>query len=221
MNKECNDPAVGSMLHAYEICALTDEDAEKFEVHLLKCRSCFDKVLRFSASADLLRKDRSIRKEVERAMGGVTKHGTFGQKVRQHFWSVVAVTIIAMLLYPAWVGLKRFDGPKIRAIEVIPLVPTRTASSPINQPTVGNDFLLNISFDTDAAGKDFVVLILNAESDTLYMGDVRSETDSTATEAVLVPYETLSQGGYRIILMDTVGGRRIVQDGYSLDWRRK
>ena len=221
MNEECNDPTKGSMLHAWEIGALTEEDAEQFEEHLLKCRSCFDKVLHFSASVDLMRKDRSIRKEIDRSVDGVIKHGTSAWKVRQHLWPVVAFTLIALLLYPAWVGLERLDGPQIRAVEVIDLVPTRSASSPIDMPTLGKDFLLNISFDTDAAGKDFVIFIINAEGDTLYQEDVRSGTDSTATEAVLVPYEALSEGGCRVILMDTIGGRRIVQDGYRLERRRE
>ncbi|MBD3233825.1 MAG: hypothetical protein GF315_08890 [candidate division Zixibacteria bacterium] len=45
--KECNDPSIGQLLHAFELGVLTEKERESFELHLAQCEYCFEKFMQF------------------------------------------------------------------------------------------------------------------------------------------------------------------------------
>ena len=48
---KCVDEKIGALLHAYELKTLSEEDSERFEIHLLHCEDCFNKVAEFEKYA--------------------------------------------------------------------------------------------------------------------------------------------------------------------------
>ena len=66
----CTDPDSGALLQAYELHALSDEDTERFRIHLLECEYCFKRFKSFQLESGLLRSDQGVREQVRRAAAG-------------------------------------------------------------------------------------------------------------------------------------------------------
>jgi len=63
---ECIDKRLGNLLYAYEIDLLSDEEREEFEIHLLECKYCNDRVQNFQAATDIIKHDKEIKDVVAR-----------------------------------------------------------------------------------------------------------------------------------------------------------
>ena len=66
---KCKDPKLGALLHAYELNALSQEDTERVEIHLLGCEHCFHQLSNFELEASLL----SSSDEVKELITGATR----------------------------------------------------------------------------------------------------------------------------------------------------
>jgi hypothetical protein len=96
----CIDPDLGALLQPYELHALSDEDTERFRIHLLECQYCFEQFKNFQLESGLLRSDQEVREQVRRA---ATRSGA---KSESHFallwrmlWPKVPLPLKPVLLY--------------------------------------------------------------------------------------------------------------------------
>jgi tetratricopeptide (TPR) repeat protein len=58
---ECRDKKFKEMLHAYELDLLSKEELASFEMHLIECDYCFEKVQRMEMASRMIRDDSDIR----------------------------------------------------------------------------------------------------------------------------------------------------------------
>jgi len=58
--RRCCDKSIGTLLHAYELRVLTEQDTERFEIHLLQCDFCSHQVELFQREAAMLRNDDDV-----------------------------------------------------------------------------------------------------------------------------------------------------------------
>lgn len=107
----CIDKKIGMLLHAYELNALSEEDAQRFEIHLLKCEHCFGEVESFRSEAAVLYADESIR-----AAARERSRESFAEKLSRRIIKgsktpvARALAVMAALLIvviPAYLGLIR------------------------------------------------------------------------------------------------------------------
>jgi len=63
---ECTDKHFRDMLHAYELCLLTDEERQNLEMHLMDCPPCRKELLELQETVTLLRQDPDVREVIER-----------------------------------------------------------------------------------------------------------------------------------------------------------
>jgi len=63
---DCNDKRFEEMLHAYELGMLSDDDREKFEMHLMECEVCFEKVQKLMTAVGLVRHDSEVHAVIEK-----------------------------------------------------------------------------------------------------------------------------------------------------------
>jgi len=58
---ECKDKQLGKLLHAYELGMLSGEESDAFEVHVLECKYCNDRVQQLRDTCNLLRHSSELR----------------------------------------------------------------------------------------------------------------------------------------------------------------
>ncbi|PKK85060.1 MAG: hypothetical protein CVT49_00535 [candidate division Zixibacteria bacterium HGW-Zixibacteria-1] len=61
----CGDKHFEEMLHAYELGMLSDVDREEFEMHMMDCRFCFERVQKLAVVSHIVRHDPEIRTTIE------------------------------------------------------------------------------------------------------------------------------------------------------------
>ena len=57
----CTNHNSGIFLHAYELGALSEQESQRFEMHLLECKYCFDQFNDFTRISALVANDISLR----------------------------------------------------------------------------------------------------------------------------------------------------------------
>ena len=60
----CINSKIGSLIHAYELNALNEENCEKFELHLMECEFCFNEIKRFENEAVFFRSSDEIKQAI-------------------------------------------------------------------------------------------------------------------------------------------------------------
>ena len=105
---QCTDPKLGRMLYAYELGGLNEDDRRAFEIHLVECGHCFDQVQSFQRTAEVLRSDRVVRKEI----AGLQSEGALEEDSNEEpvlpkwrNWlkvAVAAAAVIVVLLLSPW-----------------------------------------------------------------------------------------------------------------------
>ena len=123
---ECVDPRIGTMLHAYELNALEDEETELFEAHSLKCDYCFRKISSFDREAMLLSHDSDIHRIVNSACLSESEGGRsrLTGRVGKYIWPdtplifrpALAYLLILLMIYPVYLGLKGTPDRDIHAV---------------------------------------------------------------------------------------------------------
>jgi hypothetical protein len=114
---ECTDPEIGSLLHAYEVGALSETDAKRFEVHILGCEQCFRRIKDFEYEAALLFEDEDVKEMVDRIdRAHLRRHSPAGRlwrylwpKAPLIFKPAIAYLLILLMVIPAYRGVMRSD----------------------------------------------------------------------------------------------------------------
>ncbi len=94
---ECIEKRLGDRLYAYEIDLLSDDEREEFEIHLLECKYCNDRVHNFQTAADIIKNDGEMKDIVARldTSKNVSKKSSF--TYMKTILAVAAVIIILIL----------------------------------------------------------------------------------------------------------------------------
>jgi hypothetical protein len=103
---KCIEPQVGKLLHAYELNALSPQETELFEIHLVKCEHCFEEIKRFEQEIELLMGDDDVKKTVAESAEGQealrSEQGTLIRLLRPkrfpHIRTVAAAAVLLALV---------------------------------------------------------------------------------------------------------------------------
>jgi peptidoglycan/xylan/chitin deacetylase (PgdA/CDA1 family) len=203
---KCIDPELGALLHAYELQALTDADQERFELHLMRCRHCFDEVLGFERQARGIRQSAAARETVleatagEKAAGGVRQlWGLLWPRVPLLFRPLIPYVILVLCLYPAYLGIAYLAShhDEIRATQTIQLVPNRAANQ--------NVFSIGFSFPQAQKGREYLVEISTMEEHEVVLRYRVSTLDDLGRGELFYPLAKMKLGEYRLVISDPAG----------------
>lgn len=106
MTRPCTD--IQSMLYAYELGMLGDDERQEIELHLIECGACFARAEKFADTADLMRKSARVRNAVDdhvQAYVPVDAELRSGRPKRPMTWirvSLAAAAILVILLLRPW-----------------------------------------------------------------------------------------------------------------------
>ena len=202
---KCKEPEIGTMLHAYELGALSEEDTERFEVHLLKCRYCFDSVKQFETTAGLLRHDGSVKEEAA-SVGSETTELSLLHRSLKFLWPerplvlkpALALLVILALIYPAYLGLSGEITNCIRPVGSITLLPLRTMMTDTYSLSSGKDLVLSFVFDNAEPNTKYRLTIKDAGGNVIYGDDAFADFDNFQTGRIFIPNSVLRAGRYHL-----------------------
>ncbi len=216
MNKnKCTDPAVGVLLHAYELDALPEAEAERFERHLLACQYCYDEVVRFTNESRLLRFDDMVHRLASRRgdRSGQSHELSATAKLRNYFWPeaplflrpAFAFLLVLLLIYPAFLGIRSLSEQKARTLETIDLFPARS-SSDVFQISDDRDVVISFVYPDYESGRNYVVRLAGEDGTVIYLNDMFSELDSFGAAKLFIPGSQLRSGSYELSIAESPGG---------------
>ena len=176
MSDKCTNPELGALLHAYELGALDDDDTERFEMHTMECRFCYNELVEFTAYTESLRRSR-LPRELARGEEAPQTRGW-----RDYLWPesplllrpVLLLVVIVALIYPAYLGLTfDADTPETTGpVQMIHFSPTRSGASNTLTLSQGNEAIIDYSFGGAVAGHRYQVAVRgdNGEEVLTYSG---------------------------------------------------
>lgn len=170
MNK-CSSPEIGRLLHAYELNHLSQEDVERFEVHLLGCEYCFNELSSFEQAAEIVATDPDVRRVLREAALEETANESAWARLWGYLWPNTnlvlkpAVTYVAILLlvYPAYLGLYKTvstedkDAGKVRPVQTLILSPILSTSAVVT--STDKDLLINFAIPGAEPGRSYRVVV--------------------------------------------------------------
>ncbi len=114
MTDKCSNEKYGDMLHAYELNLLSESEREEFEIHLIECDICAERVEKMEAALALLQEDPGVNEAIEQIAESKTveelevKEDESGIRIRRRFWSAfvpsvaAAAAILIFLIIKPW-----------------------------------------------------------------------------------------------------------------------
>jgi hypothetical protein len=215
---KCTDSKLGALLHAYELKALSDEDVERFEIHLLECEFCFEQLKDFEVAADLLVSDKEVKELIKEYAPMESSHPEpYLKKLWQNIWPetslifkpALAYLLILLLILPAYYGLKRSTQEEIRPItQTINLMPFRSVGEDVFKISLGKDGVISFLFEDAVAGQSYQVAIESEDGRVAYKNDTFREFDANRTGRLLLPLVKMKIGNYSLVITDPRTGNR-------------
>jgi len=208
---KCTDPKTGEFLHAYELNALSEEDTERFETHLLECEHCFEQLKSFEREANLLVSDQAVKKLIKKSVVEESQESeSFLKKLWRYIWPdtpfifkpVLAYLLILLLIIPTYYGLRKVTETEIRPVQNISLTPFRSAGEDVFKISLGKDGLINFVFEGAVVGKSYQVIIKSEDGRLIFRENAFNTFDEYGHGRLLLPLTKMKPGDYRLTITD-------------------
>jgi hypothetical protein len=209
--KQCTDSKLGALLHAYELKTLSEEEIERFEIHLLECEYCFDEVQSFAEESSILASDVAVKNLI----AGFHDSPLPAPSAKKRLWHLlwpsetpyflrpaILYIIILLMIIPVFRGLMSLPDRQVRPIQAISLLPIRSAEHPVLRLSVSKEGLINFAFDGAESGKSYIVEIKSIDGGTIYMDSDYREFDRFQTGRLVLPISRLKTGDYILTITD-------------------
>jgi len=209
---KCSKPDVGALLHAYELNALSEEDTERFERHLLECEHCFNDVQEFGSGAVLLATDNEVKNMVRRADPTDLQSESAIRKLWGRLWPetpfvfkpVLAYLLVLFMAIPAYHGLRYAarDDRQIRPLQAISLVSGRSTQEAVFRISSDRDGTIRFHFSGAVQGMSYRVVVETEEGKEVVRYDNFDVFDEFGMGELFFPLAKMSPGEYRLIITD-------------------
>jgi len=206
---KCKNPDLGRLLHAYELNALSEEDAERFEIHLLGCEHCFSELKAFEEAAALLRSDQELTElasEVAADLEG-SRESLLGRAWR-HLWPetpwvfkpALAYLIILLLIIPAYRGLKKSEISHVNPPQVITLLSEKSQAEGTFQAGMNYDGVLRFELRDALANRSYLVMIESEGGEAIYRNHDFNAFDEYGWGELIFPHAEMIPGCYKLVI---------------------
>jgi hypothetical protein len=190
MSDSCTDSLTGRLIHAYELGLLSDDEAERFEMHLMQCDHCVSLLKNSALRTDLFRSDSQVRAD----------------KLRQYLWPnvplpfrpAVALLLVLLLVYPAYRGLRQSGAVDIVAVKEIGLVDSRTVGIESTTLAAEESAVLTFVYSQYRPGFTVAVRIIDESGRLLYENTTFEGFDQFQTARLFLPGKIFQPGEYRL-----------------------
>jgi hypothetical protein len=206
----CTDPSVGDLLHAYEINTLSDDEKDRFEVHLMSCENCLNELHDFSKVTSLLRSDsraKAIFMETEEKRPQTASRL---KKLWRYLWPetpfffkpALAYLLVLLMFIPAYLGWERTEVDTVHSVQSITLFPDRSPGGNVFSINSGKDGLITFVFKASVIGRSYQVVIEDEAGSEIYRDNDFSDFDELNTGRLILPLTKMNPGNYRLSITD-------------------
>jgi hypothetical protein len=224
---KCIDPDIGKLLHAYELKALSEEDEDRFEVHLLECEHCFEELQAFEQKAALLTSDDDVKGLVLEA---IEARPIATESLRRRIWRylwpkapvlfrpALAWVVVLVMIVPAYLGLHKSRISQIGSPQKIVLVAEKSAGDRYFDISLRRDGLIRFIYRDAVAGRSYRVFIESAAG-TIFYEDARfDDFDEYGQAELSFPLGRMRPGLYRLVVIDPEGepGRNRTEYSFTI-----
>ncbi len=206
----CTDRRAGRLLHDYEMGWLSEQDHEQYELHLMGCEHCFEKVRQYKHVAKLLNEDEEVRHAVADSITIVHAEPTIWKRLVELLWPrtnlfgrpAVAYLMVLALLPLAYLGTIRFgtSEDQVGPLQSVDLVSIRGSLAEVITGQ-NADLVLNFGFDGAVPGKPYRVTLQSVDGHIIYHNE-SFLFDSRQAAHLRVPINLLNRGEFLVITED-------------------
>jgi len=209
---DCIDPKIGMLLHAYELGALSPEDDEAFELHILKCDYCVKQLSEFEVEADLIRKDESIKDTVLKSEYDQKKESVFG-KFKRCFWPRVplllkpAITYL-IILFMAIPCFRALISPTtgFGALQAIRLNEERASDLPVLFKGKGESGTVYFRLRDVKTGDLYQVQLIEEQTNKVVESEALIIEDNSGLMHLYISLNNKRAGIYKLTVLDNRNG---------------
>jgi hypothetical protein len=209
MTDKCTKPELGAMLHAYEMGGLSEDDAERFELHLISCDYCLAEIRNFSHYIDVMRSSEAARAAVANSAEDTAQPRM--SRLRRWLWPRdiphifrpgIFVIVILLLVYPGFVGFEEMFEKSPRYIQAAALSSARSMGQQPQTFSGSKDAVITFMFSGAVEGKPYTLTILSESGKTVYTDPAFADFDEFETSRLLIDAGTFAPGTYRMQIVD-------------------
>ncbi len=147
------------MIHAYELGVLDDASRAEFELHLMECPSCFERVKSFAETAEFLRDDSDVKNLVREKAGSSSP-----EKSRSRRWWIklspafaLAALILIFLLVKPWDIIITPGKEAVASANRLAVIPFENLVEPDDPDNLGR--IISSLLIVDLSQSDFLQVI--------------------------------------------------------------
>lgn len=217
----CTDTHIGKLLHAYELKQLGPDEAAAFEEHLLTCNYCFNEVEQFEPAAALLANDTEVKQLAAGSARGIRTE-SFLTKLKAALWPqgtpallkpAVTYIALALLAYPAYLGLRGDAGSEVRSTQTVILSGTRSET-----PAIAAEQPLSLVFRVSGANPtDTLIVRLADDSGRLVFEDDSFVALSAARLGTISLSERALPAGRYFLTVATAADSQLVEYTFQVE----
>ena len=204
---KCTDTNIGIQLHAYEMGQLSGEEATQFEMHLMECRFCFKQIENFEPAIVMLRSDSDLKNIVTEAVADRQTSNSWFKMLLNQLWPntslmlkpAVVYFLLALMIYPAYLGLQKYDQSTIDEVVTVMLTSNRATAVPV--AVNGDDLVVLFRINGATKGTVYQVKIISEDGNQLYINDNFTNFDEFEMASLLVRSEHLVSGVYSVEIL--------------------
>ncbi len=219
----CTDPSVGSLLPAYELQTLSDDDAKTLELHLMQCDHCLEEALSFEEEAGALRTSDRAREAIRQIAAKSEEKESFWARLLGYLWPQTPLVfrpaltwaLVVALAVPAFNSLTSLDDATdaARPAQTIRLVGMRSATGNILSIESGLDGAIAFAAPGFSEGTEYNAIVLDSAGvETLRLENFGT-IDRAGMGQIILPHAMMQPGLYSLVVTDPndVSGQRKCQ----------
>lgn len=205
MISECTDKRLGALIHAYELDALSEDDAQRFEIHLMECEHCFREVDSFKSQAEVLCADEGIR-----AAARERSRWSFGQGLGNRMASgggrpvtrvLAVIAIFLIIIIPVYLGLIHPVLSGDGKMQSILFNDHRLGVDPLSI-SEGDKASIDIIFEDFAPDKTYLIEMIHLDDSLIAESWPFDQFDAGGRGSLIISLDDKKPGLYILILRD-------------------
>ena len=199
------------MLHAWELGMLSEEDRERFEIHLLECDACAEEAQTFLQAGRLLRSDPDFRPSVDElsatAKSDMRKANVVRRRLTRALLAAAAIVVVAIPAY-RWIIAPSPESTKVQRLN---LVPIRNGSN--NTVTRDPDGTLEVRFYAEGAvaGNPYRVSVKSESGRTVFATDDYTGFSKQGAGLLVFKMRDLDAGLYTLTVSPASDSLAVIQ----------
>jgi hypothetical protein len=196
MNNDCTAPRLSELLHAYELDLLDEREKEEFEIHLLDCPSCLDRVIKFQQPADLLKNDPEVTQIIQESLAKFQPKQSALSRVLKYLLEIMEQ-----------------KKPDFGPINVLRLFPSSTEIPEVAKGE--NGLLIAFAFSGADLESNYRISIKSEQMESIYQKRYFSGFDQYGTGRIIIPSDKLTPGLYTLVVEDATKKQLFKKHEYS------